>query len=100
MSYTGEAFSELAFRRLLPRLLRPELQGGVVKGRFPPAGSFCQRALDPVLDRHWRPLFVWLADRCQKLRWLQQGQLSIYLLYMFVASALLLSWSLWTARGG
>jgi len=100
MSYTGEAFSELAFRRLLPRLLRPELQGGVVTGRFPPAGSFCQRALDPVLDRHWRPLFVWLADRCQKLRWLQQGQLSIYLLYMFVASALLLSWSLWTARGG
>ena len=100
MTYTGEAFSELAFRQILPGALRPEVEGGVVPGLFPAPSSLRQTSLDPLLTRHWLPLFSWAADRCQRLRWLQQGQLPIYLLYMFAASTLLLLWSVWTGRGG
>jgi formate hydrogenlyase subunit 3/multisubunit Na+/H+ antiporter MnhD subunit len=100
MAYTGEAFSELAFRQILPGGLRPEVEGGVVSGLIPPGSSLRQTSLDPLLTRCWRPLFGWAAVRCQRLRWLQQGQLPIYLLYMFAISMLLLVWSLWTGRGG
>lgn len=100
MAYTAEAFSELTFRRALPGYLQPRIEGGQVKGLFPPPGHLSQQSLDPVLTRHWQPLFSWIAERSQRLRWLQQGQLPIYLLYMFVVSTLLLAWSLWAGQGG
>jgi len=100
MSYTGEGFSELAFRQVLPKVLRPEVTGGKILGLFPAPGQLQQTSLDPVLTRQWRPLFDWLADRFQRLHRLQQGRLSIYLLYMFATSTLLLVWSLWTGKGG
>lgn len=100
MSYTGEGFSELAFRRVLPGALRPEVTGGTITGLFPAPGQLRQTSLDPVLTRQWRPLFGWLADRFERLHRLQQGRLSIYLLYMFATSTLLLVWSLWTGKGG
>jgi formate hydrogenlyase subunit 3/multisubunit Na+/H+ antiporter MnhD subunit len=94
MAYTGEAFSELASRQVLPKGLRPEVQGGVTTGLFPQTVSLRQISVDPVLTRQWQPLFEWIAQRCQRLHWLQQGQLPVYLLYMFVGSMLLLVWSL------
>ena len=57
-------------------------------------------SLDPVLVHSWQPLFTWFAGRCQRLRWLQQGRLPVYLLYMFAALTLLLAWTLWLERGG
>ena len=62
MSYTGEGFSELAFRQVLPKVLRPEVTGGKILGLFPAPGQLQQTSLDPVLTRQWRPLFDWLAD--------------------------------------
>jgi hydrogenase-4 component B len=100
MAYTGGGFSELAFRQVLPKALRPEVTGGTITGLFPTPGQLQQISLDPVLTRQWRPLFAWLADRCQHLHWLQLGKLPIYLLYMFATSTLLLVWSLWTGKGG
>jgi formate hydrogenlyase subunit 3/multisubunit Na+/H+ antiporter MnhD subunit len=100
MSYTGEAYSELAFRHALPKPLCPEIEGGRVTDLFPKPARVRQLSFDPILTRQWLPLFVRIADTCQRLRWLQQGRLAIYLLYMFVLSTLLLSWSIWTGRGG
>ena len=100
MSYTGEAFSELAFRRVLPRPVQPDIEVSNVSGLFPGPSQVQQTSRDSFLTYQWQPLFIWLADRCQRLRWLQQGQLAIYLLYMFAASTLLLAWTVWTSRGG
>jgi hydrogenase-4 component B len=100
MAYTGGAFSELVFREGLPGAMRPEVEGGVVIGLFPSSCSLQQTSHDPILTHRWQPLFNWLAGRCQKLCWMQQGQLQIYLLYMFVISTLLLAWSVWIGRGG
>jgi formate hydrogenlyase subunit 3/multisubunit Na+/H+ antiporter MnhD subunit len=100
MSYTGEAYSELACRRILPKLLRPDVEGGIVTGPFPAPARLHEASTDPVLQRLLLPLFSRSAERCQRLRWLQQGQLPMYLLYIFVASAALMAWSLWAGRGG
>jgi len=100
MSYTAEGFSELSAAHLMPGIMRPQLQREKIAGFFPAATNLAQTAPDPVLTRILQPLFMAIADRCQKLRWLQQGQLPIYLLYMFLLSTLLLGWSVWTGRGG
>ncbi len=100
MSYTAEGFSELSAAHLMPGIMRPHLQREKVEGIFPAATSLAQTSPDPVLIRILNPLFIAVGDRCQKLRWLQQGQLPIYLLYMFILCILLLAWSVWTGRGG
>jgi len=95
IAYTGEAYSELAFRHLLPKFMRPVVSGGAVKGHFPVSVERSQRSSDPVLIRILQPLFLGVGERCHQLRWLQQGKLSIYLLYIFIASVVLMAWSLW-----
>lgn len=100
MSYTGEGFSEFAAWHLLPSFMRPELSSLAIKGKFPKKSSLHQASTDPVLIRILQPLFVAIADRCQRLRWLQQGKLSIYLVYIFIASTVLMAWSLWAGGHG
>jgi formate hydrogenlyase subunit 3/multisubunit Na+/H+ antiporter MnhD subunit len=100
MAYTGEGFAELVSHHLMPKAMRPKVSGSKVNGLFPLSTTLAQASSDLVLMRYLQPLFVALADRCQRLRWLQQGQLQIYLVYIFVASAVLMAWSLWAAGYG
>ena len=99
-SYSAAGFSELLFRRLLPRFLQPRVQLQAPAELLAGAARLNQQAPDPLLESSWLPLMRRLAQDCQRLRWLQQGQLAIYLLYIFVTSALLLVWTLWAGRGG
>ncbi|MDH3453522.1 MAG: hypothetical protein OEL80_00125, partial [Desulfuromonadales bacterium] len=100
MTYTGEGYAELVSHHLMPKIMRPAVSGGKVDGLFPASTTLVQSTTDLVLMRFLQPLFVALADRCQRLRWLQQGQLPIYLVYIFVASAVLMAWSLWAGGHG
>lgn len=100
MAYTGAGYAELAANHLLPKFMAPQVTGGKVSGLFAVPVQLTQHTPEVVLTRILHPLFVSLARGCQRLRWLQQGQLSIYLLYMFITSALLLAWSLWAGGHG
>ncbi len=100
MAYTGEGYSELALRHLLPRFMRPAVNGGKVHGLFPARADLSQNSTDPVLMQGLHPFFLGIADRCHRLRWLQQGRLHIYLLYIFIASAALMAWSFWAGGHG
>jgi formate hydrogenlyase subunit 3/multisubunit Na+/H+ antiporter MnhD subunit len=100
MAYSGEGFSEFAAWHLLPKFMRPTLNIEKPKGPFPNRVRLTQTSHDPVLKRLLLPLFVAIADRCQRLRWVQQGQLSLYLLYIFITSTVLMIWSLWAGRPG
>ncbi|MDT8440265.1 MAG: proton-conducting transporter membrane subunit [Desulfuromonadales bacterium] len=100
MTYSGEGYAELAFRHLLPRFMRPTMTGGNVAGIFPAPARLDLISRDPVLVRLLHPVFAEIADRCQRLRWLQQGQLWIYLFYILIASAVLMAWSLITGGHG
>jgi formate hydrogenlyase subunit 3/multisubunit Na+/H+ antiporter MnhD subunit len=100
MAYTGEGYAELAAKHLLPTFMTPEVTRENVRELFAAPAHIAQHSTDVVLTRILHPLFFGLAERCQRLRWLQQGQLSIYLLYIFITSALLLAWSLWAGGHG
>ncbi|MBE0574496.1 MAG: oxidoreductase [Desulfuromonadales bacterium] len=100
MAYTGESYAEFVSHHLMPKIMRPKVSGGKVSGFFPISSKLAQSSTDLVLMRFLQPLFVALADRCQRLRWLQQGQLPVYLVYIFVASAVLMVWSLWAGGHG
>jgi len=99
MAYTSASYGELTRNHLLPAVLRPELTLPPVVENFPAGGRLEQVISDPMLDRVFHPYFRKLADRAVRLRWLQQGKLSIYLFYIFVTCALLIFWSVLEGRG-
>lgn len=100
MSYNATAFSELAHNHLLPPTLRPKIVSSPAITLFPCAGHLMQQSSDPVLSRLLQQLFTGIADLCQRLRWLQQGRLPIYLLYIFLTCIGLMIWSLRVFGGG
>jgi formate hydrogenlyase subunit 3/multisubunit Na+/H+ antiporter MnhD subunit len=99
MAYTGDGFAELTQNHLLPSGLRLAAAGEPVAGLFPRAARVALHGLDPVLGRWFLPGLERVADRCVRLRWLQQGRLPVYLLYVFVACAVLMAWSVLAGRG-
>jgi hypothetical protein len=99
MAYTAGSYAELTRKHLVPDSLRPEISLLLPQGLFPAAGRVVHAALDPILDRVFLPLFRRFADRVLRLRWLQQGKLPVYLLYIFATCALLLIWSVLAGRG-
>jgi NADH:ubiquinone oxidoreductase subunit 5 (subunit L)/multisubunit Na+/H+ antiporter MnhA subunit len=99
MSYTAVAFAELTQSRLLPTALHPQVDQVNPQGLFPLAGRLQQTSRDPLLSRWFQPLFSYLGDRAVRLRWLQQGRLPVYLLYIFLTCAVLMVWSILAERG-
>jgi hypothetical protein len=94
MAYKAEGYSEFAHNHLLPQGLRPEVSRKRPRSLFPVTVHFFQHSHEILLQRCYQPLFTYLADRCVRLRWLQQGKLHLYLLYIFTCCTLLMLWSI------
>jgi formate hydrogenlyase subunit 3/multisubunit Na+/H+ antiporter MnhD subunit len=98
MQYTSRSFGEL-IGNLLPRPLRPRARSPHIKGLFPARSKFQAQSPDPVRRGVYEPLFARLANRCVRLRVLQQGQTHLYLAYIIVTVLVALSWaSAWEWR--
>ena len=96
--YTGEGYAELTQSHLVPHLLAPKVNRPPLRGIFPRRVGISQQSLDPVLTCLFHPGVARVTDWCVRLRWLQQGRLHIYLLYIFMACILLLAWGVWAGR--
>lgn len=94
MQYTGRSFSEMLAEHLLPRLLRPRTRRHAPRGWFPRGGEFTSESPDPIAERFYEPLFRRWADRCARLRILQQGKVHVYLLYIVLTVVMSLAWVL------
>jgi NADH:ubiquinone oxidoreductase subunit 5 (subunit L)/multisubunit Na+/H+ antiporter MnhA subunit len=92
MAYTAEGYTEYAQNSILGNRLTAESRGGLSICLFPVERDFVFTALDPVLERIFRPLFRKAADYCRRCCRLQSGNLHIYLLYIFSTTILLLFW--------
>ncbi|MDW7644470.1 MAG: proton-conducting transporter membrane subunit [Desulfuromonadales bacterium] len=97
--YTGEGYAELTQSHLVPHLLAPQVNRPLLRGVFPGRIGLSQQSLDPVLTRLFLPGIARVTHWCVRLRWLQQGRLHVYLLYIFMACTLLLAWGVWAGRG-
>lgn len=96
MQYSARSFSEFVSYRLLPRSLRVRVSVQMPSSPFPAAGSFTSRCTDPMTHGFYEPFFLRWAERFARLRWIQQGALHIYFLYIFVVAVAALAWISWS----
>jgi formate hydrogenlyase subunit 3/multisubunit Na+/H+ antiporter MnhD subunit len=99
MAYKAEGYSEFAHNHLLPQGLRPEVSRQRPHTLFPATVVFFQHSREAILQRGYKPIFSYLAERCVRLRWLQQGKQHLYLLYIFICCAVLMLWSILANQG-
>ena len=94
MQYTGSSFGEWVAFRLSPRALAPRLEERRPEGPFPRAARANEaEARDPLLLRLLEPLAGRWGRRFHGLHALQEGRLSIYLVYVVGTLVALLAWS-------
>jgi hydrogenase-4 component B len=107
VQYTASSFGA-SIAALLPGFLRADVTALPPDGVLPGAASFrtgssrpdgpdvvaCGTgAPDPFGARLYEPFVDRVAERLGRLRWLQKGQLTLYLVYIFVATLATLAWS-------
>lgn len=93
MQYTARSFSELLAERLLPAVLRPRVKQAVPNGIFPAVGRYATECVDPLTRGVYEPFFDRWGARFSRLRWLQQGLLHVYLVYILTVIVFGLTWT-------
>jgi hypothetical protein len=93
MQYTARSFSELLAERLLPAVLRARVTQTAPQGIFPTAGRYATECVDPLTRGVYEPFFDRWGARFSRLRWVQQGLLHVYLMYILAVTVLGLTWT-------
>ena len=92
MQYTARSLSEWFTTHLTPRFLRPAARTLAPAGLYPATSAFATDVDEPFADRLLQPLAARWAARAMRLRWLQQGRLPLYLLYIFFTLVASVAW--------
>lgn len=88
MQYTGSSFGQ-SIVGLFAVLFRPRVVRPPVSGPMPARAEFESSVPDTVLDQAVVPVFSFLGLQVQRIRFMQQGKLNLYLLYIVVITVLL-----------
>jgi hydrogenase-4 component B len=91
MQYTASSFAD-SLVGLFAWALRPTAHRERLKGPFPSSSRFSSHVADTVLDGFMRPAASLLLDVFNRLRWMQAGNVSLYLAYVAVALVVALAW--------
>jgi hypothetical protein len=91
MQYTGLAFAHPLARVGAP-ILRERASGRAPAGPFPPAAEHAVTVGDPAEAAVAR-LLKRAELRVRGLRWLQQGRVQLYILYIAIALVGLVAWT-------
>ncbi|WP_394842308.1 oxidoreductase [Pendulispora brunnea] len=92
MQYTSRSFAELMGEHLLPKMLRARVSVETHAALFPESGKLASQCDDPLTRGVYEPFLARWGDRFARLRWLQQGHLHVYLVYILIATLLALAW--------
>jgi hydrogenase-4 component B len=96
MQYTGRSLGEWLTERLTPAFFRPAVRltsHERLQGLFPAGAALDIRVDEPFADRIYVPLAQRWARRAARLRWVQQGRLHFYLVYIFITLLAAIAWS-------
>ena len=93
MQYTASSFAQ-PLVKLFRTLLRTRFEEKRPAGYFPHASAIASHTPDVAYVKLARPLGRTVKHALASLRWLQQGRVQLYLLYMFVTLLVLLMWKL------
>jgi formate hydrogenlyase subunit 3/multisubunit Na+/H+ antiporter MnhD subunit len=92
MQYSARGFSEFLTTRALPHWLRTQVRVRPPEGTFPAMAAFASEGGDPLTRGTYEPLLIRAGHHFARLRFLQQGNLHIYLLYILAAVIGGLTW--------
>ncbi len=94
LEYSGSAYVQpiTSFLKTLLRLRRSYRKPEKI---FPESTEFSTGEEDMILEHVYRPFFKLVYKWCMALRFLQDGQLSRYVLYIVLILLFLLVWKLW-----
>jgi hydrogenase-4 component B len=90
MQYTGRSLT--AWLGALIPGLRALVRLPHLRSLFPGDERFSADMPDALGDRVYAPRLYGLAERIMRLRWLQQGLLHMYLLYVLIGLVMLFAW--------
>ena len=91
MQYTSSSFAQMLVG-LLAWVLRPRTERPRDLALLPTKSRFHSEVPDPVLDEAILPALRFCAWLFSGFRWLQQGGVQTYLLYIFAILLILLMW--------
>jgi hypothetical protein len=97
MQYTGSSFAS-PILGMFRYILRPVAEVHEPDGLLPSRASAHTHTADLFTERLFRPAFLavrWLSGR---LKWMQQGHIQLYVLYIALAAMVLLAWKLGVAK--
>jgi formate hydrogenlyase subunit 3/multisubunit Na+/H+ antiporter MnhD subunit len=93
MQYTGRSFAEIMAEHLLPPMFRTRVAVKAPRAIFAEPTRISSDSSDPVTRSVYEPFLETWARRFARLRWLQQGSLHVYLLYILAAVTSALAWT-------
>ncbi len=93
MQYTAASFAQ-PLTDLFKMFLRSLKRISPIKDIFPSQTAFHTDTSDISEKYMYQPLFSWVNSSFSRLRWLQQGRLQIYILYIAMTLWVLLIWKL------
>jgi len=93
MQYTASSFAQ-PLTSLFRFLLRTRFFLIMTPGLFPRASSLTTETEDLSRTRLYQPLFVSIGRSLSSLRWVQHGQVHLYVLYVALTLLILLVWKL------
>ena len=94
MSYSAGAFTQ-PLVDVFGFFLRPFRHWPAISGLFPLPATHVVRIEDVSRERLLRPLFQIVGSGMGHLRWLQEGRLQVYVLYIAITLIALMGWNLW-----
>ncbi len=89
IQYTGSSFGQMLVN-LFTFILWPKTDSPILRGLFPDAAHFKSLVPDTILDRLIVPIFNLAGKYLPRLRYFQQGQTYVYVLYILLIVIFLL----------
>ncbi|HUI08069.1 MAG TPA: proton-conducting transporter membrane subunit [Verrucomicrobiae bacterium] len=93
MQYTASSFAQPLMELFAP-VVRTRRKFVAPTGIFPQASSLATETPDMAREAVFRPLFAGIGWTLGRLRWLQQGRIQLYVLYIALTLLVLLIWKL------
>ncbi|MGK2859790.1 MAG: hypothetical protein ACSLFQ_21545, partial [Thermoanaerobaculia bacterium] len=93
MQYTGRSIGEWISERLTPEFLRPRVDAPLPFDTFPASARLTVASREPFSEQIYTPLVTRWARRAMRYRWIQQGRLPHYLLYILVTLVAGIGWA-------
>jgi NADH:ubiquinone oxidoreductase subunit 5 (subunit L)/multisubunit Na+/H+ antiporter MnhA subunit len=92
IQYVASSFSESYAEHLLPKPFRARLRRTGDRALFAPKLTLDADAADPMTRGAYEPFLERWAARLSRLRWMQQGVLHVYLLYILAIALIGVAW--------